>query len=109
SSTRRPRRQPVPTASETRPSGASIRRLRLASGLAGGAVRAAAEVFSTWRSPGERLLPALAERTADPAGAVRAYATHVLAAAGEELRELAADILGSAGAAPRCRVQGQPQ
>ncbi|MFC5753803.1 hypothetical protein [Actinomadura rugatobispora] len=49
-----------------------------------GAVRAAAEVFSTWRSPGERLLPALAERTADPAGAVRAYATHVLAAAGEE-------------------------
>lgn len=49
-----------------------------------GAVRAAAEVFSTWRSPGERLLPALAERSADAVGAVRAYATHVLAAAGEE-------------------------
>ncbi|GAA3952880.1 hypothetical protein GCM10023085_39220 [Actinomadura viridis] len=49
-----------------------------------GAVQAAAEVFSTWRSSGERLLPDLAERTADPAGAVRAYATHVLAAAGEE-------------------------
>ncbi|MFF0311154.1 hypothetical protein ACFYSC_27305 [Streptosporangium sp. NPDC004379] len=45
-----------------------------------GAVRAAAEVLCTWRSPAERLLPALAGRTTDEVAKVRAYATHVLAA-----------------------------
>jgi HEAT repeats len=61
-----------------------------------GAVRAAAKVLSTWRSPAERLLPALAERTADRSGAVRAYATHVIAAlhdgAGDRAELLAARL-----------------
>lgn len=55
-----------------------------------GAVKAAAKIVSAWRSPVELLLPALAERTADRAGAVRAYATHVIAA----LRDGAGDETG---------------
>ncbi|GAA3936268.1 hypothetical protein GCM10023085_17140 [Actinomadura viridis] len=49
-----------------------------------GAVRAAAALLATWRSPVQRLLPAIAERTTDRAGTARAYATHVIAAIGDE-------------------------
>ncbi|MFC6937809.1 hypothetical protein ACFQHO_51100 [Actinomadura yumaensis] len=45
-----------------------------------GAVRNAADLLSAWRSPAGRLVPLLAERTADGGGPARAYATHVLAA-----------------------------
>src|SRR5690606_7657084 len=45
-------------------------------------VREAALLLSTWRSPQQRLLPALAARLDDDAGEVRAYALHVLAACG---------------------------
>ncbi|WP_119731330.1 HEAT repeat domain-containing protein [Thermomonospora amylolytica] len=58
-----------------------------------GASRQAAAVVGGWRSAEERLLPALAERTADPVGTVRAYAVHVLAAVPEYGGDPVADLL----------------
>ncbi|TDC47808.1 hypothetical protein E1281_25670 [Actinomadura sp. KC345] len=56
-----------------------------------GAARIAAGLLSAWRSPARTLLPALAERATDPSSAVRAYATHLLAA----LDEGDADLLAA--------------
>ncbi|TDC90451.1 hypothetical protein [Actinomadura sp. 7K507] len=71
-------------------------RTRLATAFAGaqdadrriGAVRIAADLLSGWRSPARTLLPALAERTADPSPVVRRYATHLLAALDEDDTDL---------------------
>ncbi|TDD31719.1 hypothetical protein E1287_25535 [Actinomadura sp. KC06] len=49
-----------------------------------GAVMIVADVLSHWRSPARRLAPGLARASADTAPAVRAYATHLLAALDED-------------------------
>ncbi|MFI0368999.1 hypothetical protein ACH35V_14035 [Actinomadura sp. 1N219] len=60
-----------------------------------GAVMIVADVVSDWRSPARRLLPDLARASADAAPAVRAYATHLLAALDED-----EDDAGPPGARP---------
>ncbi|TDB85632.1 hypothetical protein E1264_20510 [Actinomadura sp. KC216] len=70
------------------PAGAAAARTGLAAAFLGapdadrrrGAVRIAADVLVHWRSPARRLLPGLVRASADEVPAVRACATHLLAA-----------------------------
>lgn len=86
-------------------------RTRLAAGLIdhrdaahrSGALCAAAEVTSRWRSPTAQLLPLVAERLLDPDGDNRSLAAYLLAACGQQAAAWA-DVLADACADPEPSV-----